>query len=69
MPRDSGGSASSSGEPVVERAGEQEMEEEETQKNEKVRALRTPKSPTPEEYRHHRLTHIPYRDWCPHCVR
>ena len=24
--------------------------------------------PTPEETRQHRLTHMPYRDWCPECV-
>eukprot|EP00973_Karenia_brevis_P069071 9602689-Karenia_brevis.AAC.1 len=35
LPKDSGGSASSRDEPAVEEAGDQEMEEEETQKNEK----------------------------------
>eukprot|EP00973_Karenia_brevis_P083236 11541025-Karenia_brevis.AAC.1 len=43
------------------------MEEEED-----VRPMKgetTPKTPTAEEYRVHRLTHLPYRSWCPHCVR
>ena len=30
---------------------------------------KTPKAPTREEYEVHRLTHYPYRSWCPHCVR
>ena len=28
-----------------------------------------PKLPTAEEVRQHNLTHLPYRSWCPHCVR
>ena len=28
-----------------------------------------PKLPTPEEVDTHNLTHLPYRSWCPHCVR
>ena len=34
-----------------------------------ARPATTPKTPTPEEYRIHRLTHLPYRSWCPHCVK
>ena len=29
----------------------------------------TPKTPIPQEYRIHRLTHLPYRSWCSYCVR
>ena len=29
----------------------------------------TPKEPTPQERELHELTHIPYRSWCPICVR
>ena len=25
-------------------------------------------APTPEEVRVHRLTHLPFREWCPECV-
>ena len=28
-----------------------------------------PKSPTEDEVEEHRKSHIPYRDWCPHCVQ
>ena len=31
--------------------------------------MRDPKLPSPEEVREHCLTHLPYRAWCPHCVR
>ena len=40
--------------------------------NEKERGTRRlvdPRLPTEEEKRDHELTHIPYRNWCPHCVR
>ena len=33
------------------------------------KAEKTPKAPTREECEAHRLTHYPYRSWCPHCVR
>ena len=28
-----------------------------------------PSTPSEEERRRHMLTHLPFRDWCPHCVR
>ena len=28
-----------------------------------------PRLPSAEEVREHALTHLPYRAWCPHCVR
>ena len=34
----------------------------------KPQGLRSPTAPTPEEYATHVLTHIPYRNWCWHCV-
>ena len=30
--------------------------------------LRQPGDPTAEEYETHRVDHLPYRSWCPHCV-
>ena len=35
----------------------------------KVRSLLDPKLPSETEVRQHYLTHMPYRNWCPHCVR
>ena len=28
-----------------------------------------PQLPTKEEVEEHNLTHLPFRNWCPHCVR
>ncbi len=36
---------------------------------EKVKIMANPSMPTKHELEHHRITHIPYRNWCPHCVR
>ena len=33
------------------------------------RGLRVPIEPTASERRQHELTHLPYRDWCPFCVK
>ena len=35
----------------------------------RVRALPKPVTPTRAERERHRLTHIPFADWCVHCVR
>ena len=35
----------------------------------KMRMRRSPKEPTRAEVEAHRLTHLPYRSWCRHCVR
>ena len=34
-----------------------------------VRSLLDPKLTSEEELHRHNLTHMPYRSWCPHCVR
>ena len=34
-----------------------------------LRPLPTPVEPSSEEIAAHMLTHLPYRSWCPHCVR
>ena len=31
--------------------------------------LSTPYTPSKQERIEHELTHVPYRSWCPHCVR
>jgi len=50
--------------------GEQEEEgtDESTEKREVVK-MADPREPTEEERREHNLTHLPFRSWCPHCVR
>ena len=32
------------------------------------RVLKHPGDPTAEEYEAHRVDHLPYSSWCPHCV-
>ena len=32
------------------------------------RPLRAPKQPTAAERARHRITHLPYADWCPYCI-
>ena len=51
--------------------GEKVFEAERRGANEEreVRRLVDPRLPTEEEKKFHDLTHIPYRNWCPHCVR
>ena len=62
----SGDSASSR---VEDKRQEQEAEiEEEKEEARNMKAETTPRTPTAEEYRVHRLTHLPCRSWCPHCV-
>ena len=34
----------------------------------KIKVVRDPGSPTPEEREKHDMTHSPYRSWCPICV-
>ena len=36
---------------------------------EKRRVLKDPGEPTMQEYNDHRVDHLPFRSWCPHCVR
>ena len=46
--------------------GQEELEEVEEAREGKTRAL--PKGPSEEQMRVHRLTHYPFRSWCPQCV-
>ena len=51
-----------------------EDEDEEEIKNDKVtqapiKVAKDPGAPTPEEVAEHDPTHLPYRSWCPECVR
>ena len=33
------------------------------------RVQKSPECPTKKEIEEHMVTHIPYRNWCPHCVK
>ena len=44
-------------------------EEDEPKENAKPKILRSPTEPTKREREEHALTHVPFRDWCAHCVR
>ena len=52
-------------------AAEPEREEEDENPEEATRPKLTkvPRQPTQEEVDEHMATHLPFRDWCPHCVR
>jgi hypothetical protein len=54
-------------EEVVEAEGEEE-EEGESGKRE-VQKMNSPGKPSAEEVEHHNLTHLPFRNWCRHCIR
>ena len=34
-----------------------------------VKEILDPRKPTAKEVESHNRTHLPYRNWCPHCVR
>ena len=49
-----------------------EEKEEETEAGEEecgVVKMLDPRQPSEEERRNHNLTHLPYRNWCEHCVK
>ena len=46
-----------------------ESDDEEHQPAKGAKAATTPYMPTPQEVQEHNLTHLPYRNWCPMCVR
>ena len=56
------------GEEMSKEKGDQEEEVGE-EEGAKVRGARAPRSPTKEEKEDHNKTHLPFRAWCPHCVR
>ncbi len=46
--------------------GERIRAEKET---ERTKSITDPRKPTEKEFEDHHRTHLPYRNWCPHCVR
>jgi len=53
---------------VAKEDGELEPPEEEQFGKRNPRKMLDPKLPTPSEVKEHCLTHLPYRNWCSHCV-
>ena len=50
----------------VFRAGVEDPGSEETKT---VRMKKTPKQPSQREREEHERTHLPFRDWCTHCIK
>ena len=53
----------------AEKEEEEARPEEESEEIRNPMAPRIPVAPSREEVQQHRLTHRPFRSWCPHCVR
>ena len=34
-----------------------------------IKRMIDPKLPSEEEVKEHMITHLPYRNWCPHCIK
>ena len=52
-----------------EKEVEADKEEEEGEEAQRAKGIRAPTKPSKEEVDDHMLTHLPFRSWCPHCVR
>ena len=37
--------------------------------SDRMKKVGDPRLPSPKEVEEHNLTHVPYRNWCPHCIR
>ena len=53
----------------AEKEEEEVRPEEDSEEIRNPMAPRIPVAPSREEVQQHRLTHRPFRSWCPHCVR
>ena len=45
------------------------MEEEEGEEGARPKYRRVDNKPSQQEVDEHMMTHIPFRSWCPHCIR
>ncbi len=45
------------------------IDEEDVEEAAKPKVAKSPKGPTAAEREEHEITHLPFRDWCSHCVR
>ncbi len=43
--------------------------DEDAEEGRAARVMKDPEAPSREEIERHNITHLPYRSWCPHCVR
>jgi len=58
--------------PCLNEIKDKEEDEAHEQKDEEgrvARAQRDCRQPTEQEVKDHMMTHVPFRDWCPHCVK
>ncbi len=46
-----------------------EAEQGEIEEATRAKPVTNPSNPTQQEINDHKITHLPYRSWCPHCVR
>ena len=71
-PADAGGDSTTVLRPInpIEKEGDDELEppEEEQFGMRNPRRVLDPKLPSQREVEEHNLTHLPYRNWCKHCV-
>jgi hypothetical protein len=72
-PEDNEGSAEAAriAEPDVPMVGGENLgiDEDETEEAIPLKPLPQPNVPSKAEYDRHQITHLPYRSWCPHCIR
>ena len=54
---------------MVADVGDEEEGDEAGGQARRVRKLVDPRLPNEDEIREHYLTHLPFRNWCPHCIR
>ena len=60
--------AGAGGERLPSRPAEGEEEDDEAEEAKPAPPIRSPGEPTRAEREAHRITHLPYRPWCRHCV-
>ena len=53
----------------LEPGQEEEAEESQEEEAEEPKVRKAPKGPSKEERAKHEATHLPFREWCKHCVR
>ena len=46
-----------------------ELQKEQEEEEAKVRVMRRSERPSDKEVEEHMMTHLPYREWCNHCVK
>ena len=63
------GEGSEKGDDEDRESDENDSEGERVEEGERPRIMRGPHQPTREEFDEHMATHIPYRSWCPYCIK